>query len=386
MAPPRVVDDFDTDDLADEYEADGYGDDQDLSAEDQAAMGHGTSEVKKVLGPDARKVTTRQIQDALWDFYYDVDKAVSYLRKTFIPPASVSKPAPAPKKTAEGMSNAISLPTPLSSLPRQSGESFGAGPDWSELVGCTRNARSISSCASPALVPHGQGVPSPTEFSDMPWLQVPSHRRTVFIAPTPPRGGLLGGSDGASKISKLQALAAARKKKNDEKKDKDGPNAAAQFQKLSITESDRVANAEPVSGVSKRQKTSVKTSWQPRDATSSSRLEHKLSSPGPPQQRHPVGLDGSWSPDVLGVPADLEQAPQDGGGELGVASAMAHPSAFARTLFGSAPEIPTAQRPAVYAMPYTASPSFLASAFSKSSPDDVVLAAQAKGSSFSRRR
>lgn len=56
-------------------------------------------------------------------------------------------------------------------------------------------------------------------FRDTPWLNVPRDREAVFIVPLYPRGGLLGGSsDGGPKMSKLQALAAARKKKAQEQK------------------------------------------------------------------------------------------------------------------------------------------------------------------------
>ena len=57
-------------------------------------------------------------------------------------------------------------------------------------------------------------------FSDCPWLDVPKDRLgEILVEPLYPRGGLLGGSskpDGAPK-SKLAALAAARKKKENQK-------------------------------------------------------------------------------------------------------------------------------------------------------------------------
>ena len=54
-------------------------------------------------------------------------------------------------------------------------------------------------------------------FKDSPWLDIPKERRgEILIEPLYPRGGLLGGSSsqGTGKISKLAALAAARKKKD----------------------------------------------------------------------------------------------------------------------------------------------------------------------------
>lgn len=56
-------------------------------------------------------------------------------------------------------------------------------------------------------------------FRDSPWLAVPPHRKAdILIEPLYPRLGLLGGApEDSGKVSKLAALAAARKKKESEK-------------------------------------------------------------------------------------------------------------------------------------------------------------------------
>ena len=56
-------------------------------------------------------------------------------------------------------------------------------------------------------------------FRDCPWLNIPSHRKSeILIEPLYPRLGLLGGApENGGKLSKLAALAAARKKKEGEK-------------------------------------------------------------------------------------------------------------------------------------------------------------------------
>lgn len=62
-------------------------------------------------------------------------------------------------------------------------------------------------------------------FRDSPWLNVPPHRKAdILVEPLYPRLGLLGGAPeaGGGKVSKLAALAAARKKKEGEK-DKGSP-------------------------------------------------------------------------------------------------------------------------------------------------------------------
>lgn len=66
-------------------------------------------------------------------------------------------------------------------------------------------------------------------FKDSPWLDIPKERRgEILIEPLYPRGGLLGGSSsqGTGKISKLAALAAARKKK-DQGRSQDGSSGAS---------------------------------------------------------------------------------------------------------------------------------------------------------------
>lgn len=54
-----------------------------------------TTEIRSILGPQSSKVTTTQIQEALWHYYYDVDKSVTYLITKFIDP-----PAPKAAKSA----------------------------------------------------------------------------------------------------------------------------------------------------------------------------------------------------------------------------------------------------------------------------------------------
>src|ERR1700709_1407075 len=74
-------------------------------------------------------------------------------------------------------------------------------------------------------------------FKDSPWLNIPPERQTIFLAPLYPRGGLLGGSsDGTPKMSKLQALAAARKKKAQEQKTSRGLGVEKPMASLSLNE------------------------------------------------------------------------------------------------------------------------------------------------------
>lgn len=95
-------------------------------------------------------------------------------------------------------------------------------------------------------------------FRDSPWLNIPSHRKAdILVEPLYPRLGLLGGaSEGSGKVSKLAALAAARKKKEGERASpaptspaaKEGPAEApaeARGNPLSLRERLSVANGKP---------------------------------------------------------------------------------------------------------------------------------------------
>ncbi|ROT36239.1 hypothetical protein SODALDRAFT_335317, partial [Sodiomyces alkalinus F11] len=89
MSRHQAVRNLDYEDVLDEYDAndadiDDEGDQ--LTAEDREALSKGTTDVQDALGEDARKVSTEQIEEALWHYYYDVDKTVGYLRKTIIAP------------------------------------------------------------------------------------------------------------------------------------------------------------------------------------------------------------------------------------------------------------------------------------------------------------
>jgi len=80
----------------------GYSDeDEELSPEDRALMHQGTIDVKAALAGESSKVSTEQIQEALWHYYFDVDKSVAYLITKFIaPPQKVTNTAQ--KKKSSG--------------------------------------------------------------------------------------------------------------------------------------------------------------------------------------------------------------------------------------------------------------------------------------------
>ncbi|KAK6706073.1 hypothetical protein SNK05_009945 [Fusarium graminearum] len=327
MSRHRIVHTFDTNDIVSEFDGDDYeeeGEDE-LSPEDRQAMDQGTAEVRAALGTEANKVTTTQIEEALWHYYYDVDKSVTYLIKTFIAPA----PKPA-KKTPEGMSVSFSASRRL----------LGTGADHGRLSsGYNFNMK----------LPPVDKVPA-CFFNDMPWLNIPQERQTHFIEPERPRGGLLGGGEGAPKMSKLQALAAARKKKTEEKKEQEKLEKGVS--KLSVAGSEK-ENQSP--------------------------FNQRQQIPTPASQAQPtqydMDIDHEENEYKKPTPAHKDEFTLDSFPGVEIVTGP-NPSALSRTLFGSAPA--NTQKPDVFAMPYTSSPSFLAQAFAEPSPDDIVFAAQAK--------
>ena len=73
-----LEDDFDDfDDYDEGYEDDGGG--NELSPEDKEQMQQGTIKVRAALGAGF-PATDSEIQEALWNYYYDIAKSVTYLK------------------------------------------------------------------------------------------------------------------------------------------------------------------------------------------------------------------------------------------------------------------------------------------------------------------
>lgn len=186
-------------------------------------------------------------------------------------------------------------------------------------------------------------------FKDMPWLNIPIERQTIFVEPLYPRGGLLGGSsDGAPKMSKLQALAAARKKK-------------AQEQKSGSSGVDKPMSELSINGASKEEDI---TETAPKPSREFPLRKRKDSNPHEKPSKAP-----SPKKDVERVDPDTQMdiAPVD----------QAEPSAFASTMFSS--PMPSAPSANLFTLPYTATATTATDPFAGPSPDDVVIAAQSKG-------
>lgn len=68
------------DDLYDDDDYDEeYGDEPEITTEDREQLRKGTIKVREALG-SAYIVPEKDIHDALWNYYYDIGKTVSYLK------------------------------------------------------------------------------------------------------------------------------------------------------------------------------------------------------------------------------------------------------------------------------------------------------------------
>lgn len=319
-----------------------------LSPEDRIQMEESTVEVKRALGVRSDEVTIKQIQDALWHYYYDVDKSVAYLINKFIEPA----PKPMPKtKTAQ-------KPNPSSD-----GTHTSACPLFIDVVEPLGVSEAVFNNREHVVRP-----PSTLDlFADMPWQNIPEHRRTIFVKPPRLRGGLLGGSPVAAKPSKLAALAAARKKKAED--------AAL----VMLPKKDEKRTADEASKPNKHDHSfpTYETSSQSEKDRENPELDRQA-------EARSVQLpydSKSCGRSAISAPATSQV---DGASSSEPTVCMAKPSAFAQVLcYKTAPETPQPGR--AYRPPWMAftTPEALHEAFDKPSPDDVVLAAQSQGSRFS---
>ncbi|KAF2439342.1 hypothetical protein P171DRAFT_436039 [Karstenula rhodostoma CBS 690.94] len=87
---------YDEDDIYDDYSEEEYagdGEGEGTSEEDKEQMAAGVIKVREALGSEY-KVKEAEIQDALWNYYYDVGKSVTFLKNKYAPKA----PTPAKPK------------------------------------------------------------------------------------------------------------------------------------------------------------------------------------------------------------------------------------------------------------------------------------------------
>jgi elongation factor 1 alpha-like protein len=341
--------DYDDDDAYDdeyyeEEEAAGDG----LTEDDKEQMRVGTAGVRAALGEFEAGVSDAQIQEALWHYYYDVGKSVTYLKNKL---GGVQ----APSETAPKKEKAVSKFDQVASAAAQK------APTSAGKHAHMQNSVSESACPiAPSLLLPPTTMPLPTRatddfFWDVPWGNVPENRRGVItIEPPHYRGGLLGGS------SKLAALAAKRRKEREEaetasraapgKENGEADAAIAMLDKLSV----RSGNATSARGGELKPRYPMrKRSPSPQPEAAKEEPKHKPEAPQPAV--------------VVESPAERAAA-----------------STFASTLCGTT----AFPQPTLLAfpVPYPTHKGYdSADAFSKPSPDDVVREAQAKVAGGGRR-
>ncbi|KAI1153723.1 hypothetical protein F4825DRAFT_473749 [Nemania diffusa] len=372
MSRHQAYRNYDYENDLDEYEGAGYSEDDDeLSPEDRAQMIAGTSQVRLALGSDATKVTAQQIEEALWHYYYDTEKSVAYLKSKYIS----QKPAnpPAQKNKSGGRFPIFHMDTFGTGVNKQREEIFRSGQYYPDVLGglgyeFENNRTSVTHRLTLGAADdrHSESRPTPSLaefFHDMPWLNIPNERRADFISPSCWCGGLLGGSSSSGKMSKLQALAAARKKKAEE-------------QKLE----NRKATLPTNNAIPKMAKEQPKPMTESLVERSSSGRREIRSLPTRTAAKAFPSQEGST--DSAGPGAAETCIPNlattaNPSHEL---LTLATPSAFAQTLLGLSMSRPTPVPRKQYPLPYMSFTSSITDAFSEPSPDDVVLAAQSKAS------
>ncbi|KAL2374809.1 hypothetical protein RJ035_000152 [Blastomyces gilchristii] len=338
----------------------------DMTPEDREQMQLGTIQVREQLDADSPLVpaSDAEIWEALWYYYYDVEKAVGWLRKKYAPKTpKKEKPQAKVKGTAPSLS-----PYPITSCP----ESFSAA-DF---------------------------------FKDSPWLDIPAHRKAdILVEHLYPRLGLLGGAQETSgKVSKLAALA-ARKRKDNEKK----AAAAADSEASSMVSDDQ--RKSPISlldrltvGGKSQGTLSARTARLPLRSGKGA-LNRSPKQPLPTSPDLPGMLESATPPDALpngkrkaapALSADSTEREEERPSKL--PNLRAEPSAFAMVLVGAREvgggedhdDVPI-RKPISHnidVMRFFGQSLINAFDFSEPSPDDVVMKARepAKGNKNKTKR
>ncbi|KAL8672414.1 MAG: hypothetical protein Q9168_003121 [Polycauliona sp. 1 TL-2023] len=340
MSRHKLVKTMNLDDELDDFDGADFEDDYDESEESR--LQRGVEEVRTILGPSVN-VSAKSIEDSLWHYYYDVTKTVNYLL-----PSEQQAPA-----------------VPTAHVEKHQTSSIGRVKDSpsSMLHGAER------CCHVPFCVRDF--------FADAPWRHVPPERQgEILIEPLYPGGGLRGGSPatGDSKLSKLATLAAARKKKENEKHvsaESQGPNASvAMLEKLDTTarSGDASLLKEPTSlgPEAPLVATNLLPMRQGRKYPSKRRDLSPTSTPGHETPKKPPPAGSESEDPMQGV------NPQS--------NSTAAPSTFAKTVLGDAQDsMPSSLAPLqslTLAFPQSLGAKTKSDPFAGPSPDDLVAKAQ----------
>jgi elongation factor 1 alpha-like protein len=335
----RNIDYDDDDDYYDEEEYDEEEAGEGTTEDDKEQMRVGTICVREALGEFEAGISDTQIHEALWHYYYDVGKSVTYL-KNKLGGAQTPKETPKKEKAISKFDQAASIA--VQNAPPSTGKYNHAHNSNVDESACP-----ITLGLPPNTMPT---YDADDFFWDVPWGNVPAHRLgTIVVDPPCGRRGLLGGS-------KLAALAAKRRKEREEaqavaaRPTSDADAAVAMLDKLSVADA---------------------SASSPRNEAPKPRYPVRRRSPSPRQDA--PAPETTEEPEVP-QPAIVVERPAE----------RAVASTFASTLCGSNP----ASRLAIkeFPVPYTNCKGYSSTnAFDTPSPDDIVRAAQAKGAGGGRR-
>lgn len=363
--------DYDDDDIysdeEDYYEEEGG--EAAMTEEDREQMAAATLKVKEALDASF-KITDTQIQEALWHYYYDVGKSVSYLksRKLIKPrdmntiannlPDKYAPKAPSqpkqPQKPVNRFDQAASAAGAGAPTGKQSSSVSSATIRAALRLGLDMHDSTPLSPRFPICHNHDDSAMNTRDFFwDTPWGNVPPQRLgTMTPATIKPVGGLLGGS-------KLAALAAKRKQKQQEQaakaEEENGTEKAVELLDRLSVKSDRPAPSAPSAKATKP----------------TIRYQRKRSrSPSPKAQPE--------------AESEEEIDPEPARRAAMIPKIRAQPSMFAATLCSKAsPPSEEHQQSALmaeFALPYTKMPAYIkADPFGGPSPDDIVQEAQKRG-------
>ncbi|RAQ60414.1 translation elongation factor EF-1 subunit [Aspergillus flavus] len=337
------------------YDEDDFDDGYDSpDPEEQEFLEQCTAEVLSQLlaGSPSVTATRDEVQEALWHYYNDVEKSVNYLRNKKAKETKKKESAPAPAAKAKVPAYPLPPDLVLQEPPHFSAADF---------------------------------------FRDSPWLNVPAHRKAdILIEPLYPRLGLLGGApESGGKVSKLAALAAARKKKEGDKASTAAPAQNAEVNKTQVPSTEQKG-----ASLSLRERLAGNGKIPKPEGAQSPRPLGKLSHPGshsPQKKPSPelVKQNGASQVNSANVQQELTAEPlvKKEEKEQPTVNIRASPSTFASTIVGDVTR-PKLTEP---------SPLFSTSLdlmeiygqnltepfdFTGPSPDDVVLNAQSSAKGF----
>jgi elongation factor 1 alpha-like protein len=242
----------------------------------------------------------------------------------------------------------------------------------------------------PAPLPAAAHFSAADFFRDCPWLNVPAHRKAeILVEPLYPRLGLLGGApESGGKMSKLAALAAARKKKEGEKA-ATAPEGPPTPKPVRSEASTLKPSGTPLS-LSERLAASKLTKASEANG-SLRRLGKPSASTSLPARQQPPPEDNNPPSPSLPEPTKQEEPEKEPEQPQPTPNIRASPSTFASVILGNA------------AGPTIAEPSHLNSNnmdllqiygqdhaepfdFAAPSPDDVVMNAQSTAKGLAIRR